>query len=84
MSYYWNGPFWALDHCRRSGGVVIPLSPSLQSLVVSLGSDMEESCVCIALLVQERVIGLCVVYAPNRNSDRSWLWDWMVYSLPTT
>jgi len=82
MNYSWNGPFWASDHCKGSGGVVIALSSFLQSFVIASGSDPDDRCVWVTLLIQDWVLGFCAVYAPNLSSERGCLWDWITTSLP--
>ena len=81
MTYSWNGPFWALDHCQGSGRVLVVLSPSLQSFVLALGSDPKDACVWLRVLLQDQVIGLFEVYFLNGSSDKRKLWDWMASSL---
>jgi hypothetical protein len=74
MNYCWNGPFWTLEHCQESGGVVIALSSTLQSFVVASSSNSNDRCVLVTLLIQDHVVGLRVVYASNLNSKRCKIW----------
>jgi hypothetical protein len=84
MSYCWNDPLWDIEQCQGSGSVVLVLSSYLQSFLVAHGSDPENRDVWVTLMVQDHLIGLYVIYAPNLNSEHRQLWDWMASSLSAT
>ena len=75
-----------MDHFRRQtmperGGVVLAISTYLQSFVISYGRGPNNNYVQITLLVQERLISFCSIYAPNSSVEYSIIWSWLT-SLP--
>ena len=69
-----------LDHRSCSRGLVVAISPYLQNFFVGNSCDPTNRCIWITLVIQDRLLGFCLVYAPNLSSDQSHLWDWMASS----
>jgi hypothetical protein len=61
--------------------VVLAIFPYLKNFVTTFGCDPNNMCVWITLLIQERLLGLCSMYAPSMSSAKLNLWEWMTSSL---
>ena len=64
-----------MDHEQEVGGVVLSLSHSLQIFSVDHGLDLNNSCVWVTLLLRDKLVGWCSIYARNCSSDGCTLSD---------
>jgi hypothetical protein len=81
MGYACNDSFWATYHVQGRGGVVLYILSYLYSFIITLGSDLRNCCMWIAILSRERLQGFHSVYVPNLSLKRMHLWMCMETSI---